>query len=32
MLDGLELSLEQIGYLAGSRKIELFEEDTGGNS
>src|SRR3989454_10604994 len=32
MLDGLKLSLEQIGYQAGGRKIELFEGDTGGNS
>jgi len=32
MLDGLKLSLEQIGYQAGGRKIELFEEDTEGNS
>src|SRR5260370_10349403 len=32
MLDGLKLSLEQIGYEAGGRKIELFEEDTEGNS
>ena len=32
MLDGLKLSLEQIGYQAAGRKIELFEEDTEGNS
>ena len=32
MLDGLKLSLEQIGYQAGGRKIELFEEDTEGSS
>jgi len=32
MLDGLKLSLEQIGYQAGGRKFELFEEDTEGNS
>jgi hypothetical protein len=32
MLDGLGLSLEQIGYQAGGRKIELFEGDTEGNS
>ena len=32
MLDGLKLSLEQINYQAGGRKIELFEEDTEGNS
>src|SRR5467141_725088 len=32
MLDGLKLSLEQIAYQAGGRKIELFEEDTEGNS
>jgi branched-chain amino acid transport system substrate-binding protein len=32
MLDGLKLSLDQIGYQAGGRKIELFEEDTEGNS
>src|SRR6266567_6632089 len=32
MLDGLKLSLEQIGYQAGGRKIELLEEDTEGNS
>src|SRR5438445_4371319 len=32
MLDGLKLSLEQIGYQAGGRKIELIEEDTEGNS
>ena len=32
MLDGLKLSLEQISYQAGGRKIELFEEDTEGNS
>ena len=25
MLDGLKLSLEQIGYQAGGRKIELIE-------
>jgi branched-chain amino acid transport system substrate-binding protein len=32
MLDGLKLSLEQINYQAGARKIELFEEDTEGNT
>jgi len=32
MLDGLKLSLEQMNYQAGGRKIELFEEDTEGNS
>jgi len=32
MLDGLKLSLEQVNYQAGGRKIELFEEDTEGNS
>ena len=32
MLDGLKLSLEQISYQAGGRKIELFEEDTEGNT
>jgi branched-chain amino acid transport system substrate-binding protein len=32
MLDGLKLSLEQINYQAGGRKIELFEEDTEGNT
>jgi len=32
MLDGLKLSLEQVGYQAGGRKIELFEEDTEGNT
>src|SRR5256886_12487206 len=32
MLDGLKLSLEQIGYQAGGRKSELFEEDTEGHS
>src|SRR5256712_10139869 len=32
MLDGLNLSLEQIAYQAGGRKIELFEVDTQGNS
>ena len=32
MLDGLKLSLEEIGYQAAGRKIELFEEDTEGNS
>jgi branched-chain amino acid transport system substrate-binding protein len=32
MLDGLKLSLEQINYQAGGRKIELVEEDTEGNS
>jgi len=32
MLDGLKLALEQINYQAGGRKIELFEEDTEGNS
>jgi branched-chain amino acid transport system substrate-binding protein len=32
MLDGLKLSLEQVNYQAGGRKIELFEEDDEGNS
>ncbi|HYS21593.1 MAG TPA: ABC transporter substrate-binding protein, partial [Gemmatimonadales bacterium] len=32
MLDGLKLALEQVNYQAGGRKIELFEEDTEGNS
>src|ERR1700687_3809785 len=32
MLDGLKRSLEQIGYQAAGRKIELIEEDTEGNS
>src|SRR6202158_5723490 len=32
MLDGLKLSLEQVGYQAGGRKIELIEEDTESNS
>jgi branched-chain amino acid transport system substrate-binding protein len=32
MLDGLKLSLEQVNYQAGGRKIELIEEDTEGNS
>jgi branched-chain amino acid transport system substrate-binding protein len=32
MLDGLKLSLEEVGYQAGARKIELIEEDTEGNS
>jgi len=32
MLDGLKLSLEQVNYQAGARKIELFEEDTEGNT
>jgi branched-chain amino acid transport system substrate-binding protein len=32
MLDGLKLSLEQVNYQAGARKIELVEEDTEGNS
>src|SRR2546427_12173542 len=32
MLDGLKLSLEQIGYQAGGRKIELFQDDTKGTS
>jgi len=32
MLDGMKLSLEQIKYQAGGRKIELFEEDTEGNT
>jgi len=32
MLDGLKLALEQINYQAGARKIELFEEDTEGNT
>jgi len=31
MLDGLKMSLEQVGYQAGGRKIELIEEDTEGN-
>jgi branched-chain amino acid transport system substrate-binding protein len=32
MLDGLKLSLEEVGYQAGGRKIELIEEDTEGNT
>jgi branched-chain amino acid transport system substrate-binding protein len=32
MLDGLKLSLEEVSYQAGGRKIELIEEDTEGNS
>jgi len=32
MQDGLKLALEQVNYQAGGRKIELFEEDTEGNS
>jgi branched-chain amino acid transport system substrate-binding protein len=32
MLDGLKLSLEQVNYQAAGRKIELFEEDTEGNT
>ncbi|HEV2054069.1 MAG TPA: ABC transporter substrate-binding protein [Methylomirabilota bacterium] len=32
MLDGLKLSLEEVSYQAGGRKIELVEEDTEGNS
>src|SRR5262245_65505041 len=32
MLDGLKLSLEQVSYQAGGRKIELIEEDTEGSS
>src|SRR5262245_45697995 len=32
MLDGLKLSLEQVNYQAGGRKIELIEEDTEGSS
>ncbi len=32
MLDGLKLSLEQVNYQAGGRKIDLIEEDTEGNS
>src|SRR5215469_11792359 len=32
MLDGLKLSLEQVNYQAGGRKIELIEEDTEGNT
>src|SRR5215831_1916961 len=31
MLDGLKLGLEQAGYQAAGRKIELYEEDTEGN-
>jgi branched-chain amino acid transport system substrate-binding protein len=31
MLDGLKMSLEQVSYQAGGRKIELIEEDTEGN-
>ena len=31
MLDGLKMSLEQVNYQAGGRKIELIEEDTEGN-
>src|SRR5438093_3314541 len=32
MLDGLKLSLEQVNYQAGGRKLELIEEDTEGNA
>ena len=32
MLDGLKMSLEQVSYQAGGRKIELIEEDTEGNA
>jgi branched-chain amino acid transport system substrate-binding protein len=32
MLDGLKLSLEEVNYQAGARKIELIEEDTEGNT
>src|SRR5262245_9942785 len=32
MLDGLKVSLEQVNYQAGGRKIELLEEDTEGSS
>src|ERR1700693_1640630 len=32
MLDGLKLSLEEVSYQAGGRKIELIEEDTEGNT
>lgn len=32
MLDGLKMSLEQVNYQAGGRKIELIEEDTEGNT
>ncbi len=32
MLDGLKLSLEEVNYQAGGRKIELIEEDTEGNT
>ncbi|HJR02818.1 MAG TPA: ABC transporter substrate-binding protein, partial [Methylomirabilota bacterium] len=32
MLDGLKMSLEQVNYQAGGRKIELIEEDTEGNA
>jgi branched-chain amino acid transport system substrate-binding protein len=31
MLDGLKMALEQAGYQAGGRKIELIEEDDEGN-
>jgi branched-chain amino acid transport system substrate-binding protein len=31
MLDGLKLALEQLGYQAAGRKIELIEEDDEGN-
>jgi branched-chain amino acid transport system substrate-binding protein len=31
MLDGLKMSLEQVNYQAGGRKIELIAEDTEGN-
>ena len=32
MLDGLKIALEQVGYQAGGRKIELIAEDTEGNA
>src|SRR5437667_3263075 len=32
MLGGVKLTLEQFGYQAGGRTIELFEEDTEGSS
>jgi branched-chain amino acid transport system substrate-binding protein len=31
MLDGFKMALEQAGYQAGGRKIELYEEDDEGN-
>jgi len=31
MLEGIKLAFEQIGYQTAGRKIELIEEDDGGN-